>query len=97
MNFFRYPDDYNRVDAVEVVRETEPLYTIQVSESELEKIAELENMIFKHMSERGLYGMFEYLMRQKEEEQYLRDTNPAVKKAYEHYSLMLKLAKSGEL
>ena len=36
-------------------------------------------------------------MRQKEEESNLKNNYPAVKKAYEHYSLMLKLAKSGEL
>jgi hypothetical protein len=36
-------------------------------------------------------------MEQKEEERYLKDKYPAVKKAYEQYSLMLKLAQSGEL
>jgi hypothetical protein len=36
-------------------------------------------------------------MKQKEEERYLRDKYPAVKKAYEQYSLMLNMAKSGEL
>ena len=41
--------------------------------------------------------MFETLMEQKEEEQFLKDKYPAVKKAYEQYSLMLKLAKSGEI
>jgi hypothetical protein len=41
--------------------------------------------------------MFEILMAQKEQERYLRDKYPAVKKAYEHYSLMLKIAESGEL
>jgi hypothetical protein len=41
--------------------------------------------------------MFEVMMNQKEQERYLRNKYPAVKKAYEHYSLMLKLAESGEL
>jgi hypothetical protein len=36
-------------------------------------------------------------MEQKEEEQRLRNKYPAVRKAYEQYSLMLKLAESGEL
>jgi hypothetical protein len=36
-------------------------------------------------------------MEQKERERALRDKYPAVKKAYEQYSLMLKLAESGEL
>jgi hypothetical protein len=49
------------------------------------------------MKEKGHYRMFEILMAQKEQERYLRDKYPAVKKAYEHYSLMLKIAESGEL
>jgi len=35
-------------------------------------------------------------MEQKEEEQLLKNKYPAVKKAYEHYSLLLKMAKSGD-
>lgn len=97
IDFFRYSDDYNKVDTVEIINETEPLYTVQIAESELEKIADFENMVFKHMAETGRYGMFEAMMYQKEEEQYLRDRYPAVQKAYEQYSMMLKLAKSGEL
>jgi hypothetical protein len=41
--------------------------------------------------------MFEHMNELKEREQYLKNKYPAVKKAYEHYSLMLKLAESGEL
>jgi hypothetical protein len=49
------------------------------------------------MAKKGHYRMFETLMEQKEHEKYLKDKYPAVKKAYEQYSLMLKLAESGEL
>jgi hypothetical protein len=49
------------------------------------------------MAEKGHFNLFETLMEQKEQEKYLRENYPAVKKAYEHYSLMLKLAQSGEL
>jgi hypothetical protein len=41
--------------------------------------------------------MFEVMLEQKYKEKRLRDKYPAVKKAYEHYSLILKLAESGEL
>jgi hypothetical protein len=41
--------------------------------------------------------MFEHMTQLKEREKYLKNKYPAVKKAYEHYSLMLKLAESGEL
>ena len=43
------------------------------------------------------YQMFEIMMEQKHQEKRLRDKYPAVKKAYEHYSLMLKMAESGEI
>jgi hypothetical protein len=36
-------------------------------------------------------------MEQKEREKYLKEKYPAVKKAYEQYSLMLKMAEAGEL
>jgi uncharacterized protein YktA (UPF0223 family) len=49
------------------------------------------------MRDQGHYRMFETLMEQKEEEKHLRNKYPAVKKAYEHYSLILKLAESSEL
>ncbi len=97
INLFRFADDYNKFLNDPVVFETETLYTVEIAESELERIAEFENRVFNNMAEKGHYNLFEALMEQKEQERYLRDVYPAVKKAYEHYSLMLKLAQSGEL
>jgi hypothetical protein len=94
---FRYPDDYNRFLQEPIAFETETLYTVEISESELERIAEFESQVFNNMKQKGHYGLFEVLMEQKEQEQYLRSKYPAVRKAYEQYSLMLKLAESGEL
>ena len=92
------PSDYNALTSMEVIQyETERVYTIEVLESELERMAYFEAEVFNKMRERGHYNMFEYLMKQKENEKYLKDKYPAVKKAYEHYSLILKLAESGEL
>jgi len=96
VNFFKDPMDFNRIYE-HVVCDSEPLYTVEISESELERIADFESEVFNHMKEKGHYRMFEILMAQKEQERYLRDKYPAVKKAYEHYSLMLKIAESGEL
>jgi len=96
MNYFRDPMDYNRIGQ-EIVHETEPLLTVEITQSELEKIAEFESEVFNHMSREGHYNMFLTLMEQKEEEKYLKEKYPAVKKAYEHYSLMLKMAQGGEL
>jgi hypothetical protein len=82
---------------IDVVRDTEPLYTVEIAESELERIAEFEQQVFNNARQTGHYNMFTAVMEQKEEEKYLRNKYAAVKKAYEQYSLMLKLAQSGEL
>jgi len=96
INYFRDPMDFNRVYE-DVVYDSEPLYTVEIAESELERIADFESEVFNNMKKQGHYRMFETLMEQKERERALRDKYPAVKKAYEQYSLMLKLAESGEL
>ena len=96
VNYFKDPMDYNRVYE-DIVVDSEPLYTVEIAESELERIADFESEVFNNMKKQGHYRMFETIMQQKEHERILRDRYPAVKKAYEHYSLMLKLAESGEL
>jgi hypothetical protein len=96
INYFKDPMDFNRVYE-HIVTDSEPLYTVEIAESELERIANFESEVFNNMKKQGHYRMFETLMEQKERERYLRDKYPAVKKAYEQYSLMLKLAESGEL
>lgn len=97
VRYFNDPMDYNRVSPMVTEYETECLYTIEIAESELKKIAEFESEVFNNMRQHGHYNMFEYLMQQKEREKYLKEKYPSVKKAYEQYSLMLKLAESGEL
>jgi hypothetical protein len=97
VSLFRYADDYNKFLNEPIHFETEILYTVEIAESELERIAEFENQVFNNMKQKGHYALFEVLMDQKEQEQYLRTKYPAVRKAYEQYSLMLKLAESGEL
>ena len=96
LNYFRNPEDYNMVQQ-ELVDMSEPLYTVEIAESELERIADFEAQVFNNMKKQGHYQMFEMLMEQKEQEKYLRDKYPAVNNAYKQYSLMLKLAESGEL
>jgi hypothetical protein len=96
VNYFRDPMDFNRIYE-DIVYDSEPLYTVEIAESELERVADFESEVFNNMKKHGHYRMFEILMEQKEREEYLRNKYPAVKKAYEHYSLMLKLAESGEL
>ena len=98
VKYFQNPFDYSELTATEAIRyETVKLYTVEIAENELERIADFEAEVFNNMKQDGHYRMFETLMEQKEHEKYLRNKYPAVKKAYEHYSLMLKLAESGEL
>ena len=96
VNYFKNPLDYNMVYE-DIVFDSEPLYTVEIAESELERIAEFESQVFNNMRTSGHYNLFEQLMEQKEREKYLREKYPAVKKVYEQYSLILKLAESGEL
>ena len=97
VSLFRFEDDYNKFLNEPIHFDTETLYTVEISESELDRIAEFEEQVFNNMKSQGHYNMFETLMEQKDQEKYLRNKYPAVKKAYEQYSLMLKLAQSGEL
>ena len=98
VEYFKNIDDYNMMySTFDKLTETEPLYTVEIAQSELERIAEFEEQVFNHMAREGHYNLFETLMQQKEKEKFLKEKYPAVKKAYEQYSLMLKLAQSGEL
>jgi hypothetical protein len=96
LQYFTNPEDYNWIKE-ELVRDTEPLYTVEIAESDLERIATFESQVFNNLKQNGHFNMFEMLMKQKEHEKILKEKYPAVKKAYEQYSLMLKMAESGEL
>jgi hypothetical protein len=97
VKFFQNPKDYNIVEANDPHLETEPLYTIEITFSELERMAEFEQQVFNNLKETGRFNMFDIMAKQKELEKDLRNKYSAVQKAYEHYSLLLKLAQSGEL
>jgi predicted methyltransferase len=98
VKYFSNSNDYNELTAMRVMEtETVKLLTVEITESELERIANFEAEVFNNLKEHGHYRMFEHMADLKERERYLRNIYPAVKKAYEHYSLMLKIAESGEL
>jgi len=98
MKYFQNPDNYNDLIETGVIQYgTVKLLTVEITESELERIADFESEVFNNMKQANHYNMFVNLMEQKEQEKYLKNKYPAVKKAYEHYSLMLKLAESDEL
>lgn len=94
-SYFSDVYDYNKLQTI-LSYDTEALWTVEVSESELKRMASFESEVFNNMRKQGHYDMFNYVMNQKEQEKNLRDRYPAVKKAYEHYSLILKMAQAGE-
>ncbi len=83
--------DVIRNDIVEF--ETEPVITLEIPESRLRTLVEMERRFFKwQRHSQGEIDMFETLMNKEREEAHYRHTNAAVKKAYEQYSIMLNLA-----
>ena len=90
--FFTDPSraDIIRNDIVDF--HTEKLYTLQIPESRLNTLIEMENRFHNNWEDRGRRDLFEVLMEKEREETFYRNTNEAVKKAYEQYSLMLNLA-----
>lgn len=92
-NYFTQSDDASLIEEAQVHYDTEPLYTIQIPESQLRNIQEFEDHVFNNMKEHGHFNMFQAIMEQREEEKRLREEFPAVKKAFENYSLVLKFCK----
>jgi len=83
--------DIIRNDVVEY--ETEKVITLEIPESRLQTLIDLERKFFKwqHHTNREV-DLFQTLMDKEREESFYRNTNPAVQKAYEQYSMMLNLA-----
>jgi hypothetical protein len=91
--FFTDPERADIVTRDTVSFETEQIYTLEIPEGRLRALVELEQRFFKwQRHSRGEVDMFQTLMDKEREEAYYRNTNPAVKKAYEQYSIMLNLS-----
>ena len=91
--FFTDPEraDIIRKDIVEF--EDERVYTVEIPEGRLRALVELEQRFFKWQHHtRSEVDMFQTLMDKEREEAFYRNSNEAVKKAYEQYSMMLNLA-----
>ena len=77
-------------DAIDM--QTEKLYTVEIPESSLNTLVEMENRFMNFRNSDHSRDMFEMLMDKEREESHYRHTNEAVQKAYEQYSIMLNLA-----
>ena len=93
-----YFNDQSMMDLINTTTayQTEPLYTLEIPESEIKQLQEFEDQVFGNMKQQGHYNLFTTLMEMKEEEARLRREYPAVQKAYENYSLLLNLCKGGK-
>ena len=91
-SFFTDPKraDIIRNDMIDM--QTETLFTVQIPESRLKALVELENRFYNHRNSDGMRDMFETLMDKEREEAFYRNSNAAVQKAYEQYSMLLNLA-----
>jgi hypothetical protein len=83
--------DIIRNDVVEY--ETEKVYTVEIPEGRLQTLVEMERKFFNYVSHHNQpIDLFQTLMEKEREEAHYRNTNQAVQKAYEQYSIMLNLA-----
>ena len=93
VSFFTDPmrADIIRNDIIE--HETERVFTVEIPEGKLRTLVEMERKFFNYLDHsKGPIDLFQTLMDKEREEAHLRQTNEAVKKAYEQYSIMLNLA-----
>ena len=73
--------------------ETEKVYTVEIPEGRLRTLVEMERRFFNYVAHHDKpIDMFQTLMDKEREEAHYRNTNQAVQKAYEQYSIMLNLA-----
>lgn len=85
-----FDSDIIRNDFLEY--QTERLYTVEIPESKLNTLIDMETFFHNGRKDYQTRDMFEMLMQKEREERHLRYTNEAVRKAYENYSMMLHLA-----
>jgi hypothetical protein len=92
----RFFTDPMRADIIQkdtVTYETEKVYTVEIPEGRLRTLVEMERKFFNYVAHHDKpIDMFQTLMDKEREEAYHRQTNTAVQKAYEQYSIMLNLS-----
>ena len=90
--FFTEPDNAAVIRNNVVEYETERVFTVEIPESRLRALVELEQRFFKWQRHtKNEVDFFEMLMSKEREEAAIRHQNEAVQKAYEQYSIMLNL------
>lgn len=84
-----YRKDMSAIEADQIQKwETERIFSIEISETDL---CRMEDDLVRFLKARNSYERDDMERR----ESFLRRTNPAVKKAWENYQMLLKLAADG--
>ena len=95
-NSYKFFTDSLRADIIQqdtLNLESERVFTVEIPEGRLRTLAEMERKFFNYVEHHNKpIDMFQTLMDKEREEAYHRQTNKAVQKAYEQYSIMLNLA-----
>jgi hypothetical protein len=89
--FFAYPEDADVIETATEVH-SEKLYTLQIPESRLQTLIDMEDMFFRQRSNPEVKDMFDMLMEKEREERHFRNSSQAIKTAYEQYSTLLYMA-----
>ncbi len=90
--FFDDPLDANVVHNNPIL-ESEPVITLEIPTRMLNNIANVESTFYNNIHDDHPRRMFETIMEQRAEERLLQEKYPAVKQAFDQYSLMLNLCR----
>ena len=89
--FFGYPEDADIIEpSIDI--QSEKLYTLQIPESRLQTLIDMEDIFFRQRSNPQVKDMFDMLMEKEREERHFRNSSQAIKTAYEQYSTLLYMA-----
>ncbi len=92
-SFFTDPSNASVIRNDVIEYESEKVYTVEIPESRLRALIELEQRFFKwQYHTKNEVDFFDMLMSKEREEAAIRYQNEAVQKAYEQYSMLLNLA-----
>ena len=72
--------------------QSERLFTVQIPESRLNTLIDMEKRFFNWRSGESSRDMLAVLMDKEREETFYRNSNKAIEKAYKQYSMLLNLA-----
>ena len=91
--FFSDPKNASYITEEPEKTEVDRLVTLQIPEFYLNRLIEIENKFFSGESNNDVVRrMFDTFIDKEFEEAALRNNSEAIRKAYEHYSMLLHLA-----